>query len=116
VIFLRNLIAASFCFAALVFAIASAKAQPRSDTAKAAIYRVFGANGPKAYAVAYCESRLSIWARNSSGHLGLFQQSQGSRETYYHPTRDGYWWGWWAQVRSAHRQFVAEGWSPWECA
>ena len=115
VIFARNLLAVSIFFAALAFAVANAKASPsREFRIRAAIHHVFGPYGDQAVRVASCETggTFSIWARNGQ-YLGLFQMGAFARAHYVH---DRY-WGWWEQIRSAHRYFVAAGhsWEPWSC-
>lgn len=84
----------------------------RTETpgARAAIRAIFGRYASQAIHVAWCESRLNVWARN--GHqLGLFQMGSWERSRY------GNGMGAWAQTRAAHRYFVATGrdWSPWVC-
>jgi hypothetical protein len=101
---------------ALVCATKGGAAQEsRQNRVKDAIRLVWKHDAAKAISVAYCESRFSIWARNGQ-YVGIFQQGDWSRSTYYRPHEDGYFWGWWAQIRSAHRQFEHEGWTPWSCA
>ena len=112
-IFVRNLAAASIFFFCVVYACATAKAAPSKETQiKQAIHHVFGPYGDEAVRVAWCESRFSIWARNGQ-YAGLFQMGASERAHY---VRARY-WGWWEQIRSAHRYFIASGrdWSPWSC-
>jgi hypothetical protein len=63
----------------------------------------------KALAVAWCESRFSIYARNGQ-YLGLFQEGEYARATY------GFGWTAIAQARSAYAYYLDAGWGPWECA
>ena len=60
--------------------------------------------------VARCESRLTTSAQNGQ-YLGLFQMGSSERRLFGHGTTAI------AQVRAAHRYFVASGrdWSPWSC-
>lgn len=71
---------------------------------------VFGDYGSEAVSVAYCESRLSVFARNGQ-YLGLFQMGDYARSRY------GHGWDAWTQSRAAYRYFVDAGkdWSPWQC-
>ena len=97
----------------LAYACATAKAAPsKSSQIRDAIHHVFGPYGDQAVRVAECESGLSIWAKNGQ-YAGLFQMGSSERSLYSR----AYYWGWWEQIRSAHRYFVASGrdWSPWSC-
>jgi hypothetical protein len=60
--------------------------------------------------VAWCESRLSIWAKNGQ-YLGLFQMGSSERRTYGHGNNA------WIQARAANRYFIASGRDlpPWSC-
>lgn len=75
-----------------------------------AICQVFKAYCREALNVAWCESRLSIWARNGQ-YLGLFQMGSYARAKYGHA------WNAWVQSKAAYRYFRDSGsdWSPWEC-
>lgn len=81
------------------------KASPRK-----AICTVFGRFCGQALQVARCESRLTTSAQNGQ-YLGLFQMGSSERRLFGHGTTAI------AQVRAAHRYFVASGrdWSPWSC-
>lgn len=85
-------------------------ARLRRSSPVQAIRHVFGAYWRQALAVARCESRLSVWARNGQ-YLGLFQMGSSERALYGHGSTPL------AQARAAHRYFVASGhdWSPWGC-
>jgi hypothetical protein len=74
------------------------------------ICRVFGPYCQEAIAVAWCESRFDVWARNGE-HFGLFQMGRRERSLY----GDGL--GPWNQSRAAFRYFRASGytWRPWVC-
>jgi hypothetical protein len=83
----------------------------RSDSA-AAICFVFGPYCAEAIRVARCESGRSMTPRAHNGqYLGIFQMGAYARELFGHGP------GRLAQVRAAHRYFVASGrdWSPWSC-
>lgn len=75
-----------------------------------AIRWVFGRYSEQALNVAWCESRLSVWAQNGQ-YLGLFQMGSYERQVFGHGTTAI------AQARAAHRYFVRSGrdWSPWSC-
>lgn len=77
---------------------------------RAAITHVFGRYAGQALAVAWCESRLSVYARNGQ-YLGLFQMGSYARGRYGHS------WTALGQSRAAYRYFRDAGsdWSPWEC-
>jgi hypothetical protein len=79
-------------------------------TASRAICSTFGRYCGQALRVAWCESRLDVWARNGQ-YRGLFQMGARERATY----GDGI--GAWAQSRAALRYFRATGytWRPWSC-
>ena len=81
-----------------------------SEQVTAAIRYVFGPYAGQALRVAWCESRMSIWAHNGQ-YLGLFQMGSMARARYGHA------WNAWAQAISAYRYFVDSGrdWSPWTC-
>jgi hypothetical protein len=80
------------------------------NTPERAIRLVFGPYANQALTVAYCESRLSVWARNGQ-YLGLFQMGDYARSRYGHGTTPL------EQAHSAYLYFVDSGrdWSPWEC-
>lgn len=82
----------------------------RLSNPEAAIEHVFGEYAWQAKAVAWCESRMSVWASNGQ-YLGLFQMGEFARERY------GHGFSALAQARAAFRYFVASGrdWSPWTC-
>jgi hypothetical protein len=82
----------------------------RAATPEAVICRVFGEYCKDAVAVARCESRLQIWARNGQ-YLGLFQLGASERVLFGHGESAV------EQARAALRYFVASGrdWSPWSC-
>ena len=86
------------------------KPSARHYTNEQIIRQVFGRYGDQAVRVAYCESRLSIWAHNGQ-YLGLFQMGYSERAHYGHS------WDAWGQARAAYRYFVASGrnWGPWQC-
>ncbi len=90
----------------LVRRLASAKAETPSQT----ICRIFGSDCTDAIAVARCESRLHIDARNGQ-YLGLFQMGLLARQLFGHGDSAE------EQARAAFRYFVASGrdWSPWSC-
>lgn len=72
---------------------------------------VFGPRyGPEAVRVAWCESRLYVWAANGQ-YRGIFQMGHHERRLFGHGP------GAYAQARAARRYFVASGrdWSPWSC-
>lgn len=77
---------------------------------RAAIRYVFGRYAGQALAVAWCESRLYVYARNGQ-YFGLFQMGSYARSRYGHS------WTALGQARSAYRYFVDSGrdWSPWQC-
>ena len=75
-----------------------------------AIRTVFGRHAAQALAVARCESRLSVHARNGQ-YLGLFQMGHVARARYGHGATA------YRQAKAAHRYFVdsGHGWGPWTC-
>jgi hypothetical protein len=85
-------------------------AATRSATPQSVICRIFGPHCNEAVAVARCESRLQIWARNGQ-YLGLFQMGTSERLLFGHGESAE------EQARAALRYFVASGrdWSPWSC-
>jgi hypothetical protein len=76
----------------------------------AAIKWVFNDYANQALDVAWCESRLSVWAENGQ-YLGLFQMGSSERRIYGHGTTAI------QQAEAAHEYFVDSGrdWSPWSC-
>jgi|SRR5215471_5489809 len=96
--------------AAFLFAVPATAASQDSPNYNAKVIRqVFGSRGSEAVSVAYCESRLHVWARNGQ-YLGLFQMGSFAR------ARFGHGWDAWSQSRAAHRYFLyAGGWGPWSC-
>ncbi|MDQ4143249.1 MAG: transglycosylase family protein [Actinomycetota bacterium] len=67
--------------------------------------------GPKALAVARCESNLRVNARSAAGYEGIFQLGPWERTAYgaFNDAR--------SQVEAAYRLFRARGWHPWpNCA
>ena len=78
------------------------------------ILKIWGPiNGPKALAVAMCESNLRTFARNPNGpgYEGIFQLGPWERAAYgaLNDPR--------SQIEAAHRLFRARGWAPWpNCA
>jgi hypothetical protein len=95
---------------ALIVPAAHARDPYSQATAERAIRQVFGQYAQQALAVAYCESRYSVWAHNGQ-YLGIFQMGSSERRIYGH-SYDA-----WGQARAAYRYFVASGrdWSPWAC-
>lgn len=74
------------------------------------VLQVFGpAHGPKAVAVALCESGLDPGAANGQ-YLGTFQMGAHERATYGHGHSV------WAQARAARRYWRVSRWTPWACA
>jgi hypothetical protein len=90
--------------------IPAARAQQRDASAETAIRSVFGPYASQALRVAWCESRMSIWARNGQ-YLGLFQMGNYARARYGHGNNA------WTQARAAYRYFLDSGrtWGPWAC-
>lgn len=90
--------------------LAKNRALPNLCTPQGAIRHVFGAYAYQAIAVAWCESRFSVNARNGQ-YLGLFQMGSSERARYGHSSSAL------GQARAAYRYFVASGrdWSPWAC-
>lgn len=88
----------------------AAKKPARHLSNEQIIRQVFGRYGDQAVRVAYCESRLSIWARNGQ-YLGMFQHGAYAR------SRFGFAWNAWVQARAAYAYFKASGysWAPWTC-
>jgi hypothetical protein len=74
-----------------------------------AIRFVFREHARQALTVAWCESRLNVWARNGQ-YLGLFQMGNYARSRYGHS------WTALGQARSAHAYFRDAGWGPWQCS
>jgi hypothetical protein len=74
------------------------------------IRTVFGRYARQALAIAWCESRWDVDARNGQ-YLGLFQMGSYERSLFGHG-RTAH-----AQALAAHRYFVLSGrdWSPWGC-
>lgn len=74
------------------------------------ICQVFGSYCAEALAVSRCESGFQTDAQNGQ-YLGLFQMGSSERRLFGHGPSAL------AQVRAAHRYFVASGrdWSPWSC-
>lgn len=70
---------------------------------------VFGAECGKALAVAWCESRWYVGARNGQ-YRGLFQMGAYARGRYGHGP-DAL-----TQALAAHAYFLDAGWGPWACA
>jgi hypothetical protein len=75
---------------------------------RATICAVFGSHCSEAIRVAWCESRMNVYARNGQ-YLGLFQFGEFARARY------GFGWDALSQARAAYRYFLAAGWGPWEC-
>lgn len=75
-----------------------------------AVCATFKGRCAEALAVAWCESRYDVNARNGQ-YLGLFQMGSWERRTFGHGP-DAL-----AQARAAYRYFIASGsdWSPWSC-
>jgi hypothetical protein len=86
----------------------SRKSTGVSGGVKGVICSVFGAHCSEALRVAWCESRLNVYARNGQ-YLGLFQEGEFARSHY------GFGWTASAQAESAYRYFLDAGWSPWAC-
>jgi hypothetical protein len=85
--------------------------KPYQREAVRAIWKVFGPRyAREAVRVAYCESRLTVSARNGQ-YKGLFQMGAYERGLFGHGS------GAYAQARAAERYFVRSGrdWSPWTC-
>jgi hypothetical protein len=59
--------------------------------------------------VAWCESRMNVYARNGD-YLGLFQFGSFARAHY------GFAWNASTQARAAYRYFRDAGWAPWSCS
>jgi hypothetical protein len=87
---------------------ASAQKQ-RASSVRGVICSVFGAHCSEALRVAWCESRMNVYARNGD-YLGLFQFGSFARAHY------GFAWNALAQARSAYRYFLDAGWKPWACS
>lgn len=73
------------------------------------IKHVFGPEGDKAVAVAFCESTLRTHAKQGQ-YLGLFQMGENERARYGHG-EDVL-----SQVEAAYALFLHRGWQPWTCA
>jgi hypothetical protein len=97
------------CTAAVVASMTLTTAAHASSTTTA-ICSTFGPYCSQAVRVAWCESRLSVYARNGQ-YLGLFQMGSYARSRYGHS------WDAWGQSRAAYRYFRASGysWRPWAC-
>jgi hypothetical protein len=81
--------------------------KPATPGVAKAIRKVWGADSARALKVAWCESHWYVWAKNGE-HLGVFQMGSYERRTF------GGGYGYWAQIRAAHRYYIAVGgWSPW---
>ena len=82
----------------------------KAATPRDVICRVFGSYCQEALAVSRCESGLRTNAQNGQ-YLGLFQMGSSERRLFGHGDSAH------AQVKAAHRYFVASGrdWSPWSC-
>ena len=96
--------------ACLAFAIPATAGTPQQHSYNANVIRhVFGRYGDQAVRVAWCESRLEVWATNGQYH-GLFQMGSSERRIY----GDG--WNAWAQSRAAYRYFShGHDWHQWSC-
>ena len=97
--------------ACLTFATPATAGSPAQHNYNASVIRhVFKGYGDQAVRVAWCESRLEVWAQNGQ-YLGLFQMGSHERATYGHGPDA------WSQARAAWRYFKATGcdWSPWSC-
>lgn len=84
--------------------------QAARSTPQGAIRHVFGPYAEQALAVAWCESRFDVNARNGQ-YLGLMQMGEYARGRYGHgPTAL-------EQARAAYAYFVDAGysWGPWSC-
>jgi hypothetical protein len=92
-----------------VYAAADQRVRSLMDV-PAIIDAVFGPDGWKARAVAWCESRFSVFARNGQ-YRGIFQMGDHERATYGGSSFDK-----WEQIEAAHRYFLVAGWGPWQCA
>jgi|SRR5262252_5172024 len=101
---------AAILLAFFAFAIPATAGSPTEHNYNARVIRkVFGQYGDQAVRVAYCESRLEVWAR-SGQYYGLFQMGSFARAKYGHA------WNAWAESRAAYRYFRdAHGWGPWSC-
>jgi hypothetical protein len=95
----------------------ASRSAPRAHSVHSIICSVFGAHCSEALRVAWCESRMNVYARNGQ-YLGLFQFGSFARARY------GFAWNAWAQARAAYRYFLDalhdpktghNGWAPWEC-
>lgn len=82
-------------------------------TPEGAIRFVFGRYADEALSVAWCESRLDVWATNGQ-YVNILQMGYNERRAY----------GWHVAgspplvaARAAYRYFAATGydWSPWQC-
>jgi hypothetical protein len=82
------------------------------DVVQQVIEQAFGDYADDAIRVAICESgEAGTRARNSSGHVGLFQMGLWERRRYGNSRCAA------GQARAAAEYFFASGadWSPWEC-
>ena len=99
---------------AIGVACSQAQASKQRQVSVAQMIRaVFGPYADQALRVAWCESRLNIWATNGQ-YMNIFQMGYNERRTY----------GWHTAgspailaARAAYRYFVASGysWRAWAC-
>jgi hypothetical protein len=85
---------------------ANASSKYESPGARHAICRVWGSHCSLGLAIAYCESKLDLWARNGQ-YVGLFQMGSSERRKYGDSRNV------WGQARSAFAYFRDSGTSPW---